>query len=80
MAKRERPKLWVARDKGSYAGYNICPHPLKRDKDGYWWRKGFLDALEYVTFMGPDDFERISRIRLKPGEGPVRAKALELCG
>ncbi len=66
MVKR-KPKVWLARDNDKESCYVLLrgekPHRDTGENGGVWYRGGFD--------IEPLDFEQSSRIRLKPGEGPI---------
>ncbi len=59
---------WLSRDAGElWAGYNVSKSRPRRNKEGNWI--GVTMSLFDVRM-----FHRLTDVRLKPGDGPMRAQ------
>ena len=81
MKPDTRPNVWVCRngDVGRHSLYEVYYRkpPMDRyDKECKRWhdlRTGRASSLQIPVAVCPSAFERLTGIKLKPGEGPVAA-------
>ena len=63
--------VWLCRDKGGRSNYWISrkrPTLVPTDDRTYWECTGVMEPV------APNVFHSLTDVRLKPGEGPVRAQ------
>lgn len=67
---RVKPKaMWLSRDPlGDGADYELCTGRPRKDSNGCFYGGG------HVKFFCKRDFEAMTGLHLKPGDGPVKVR------